>query len=200
MESTLTQRKRVLRNEVLSRRDALSEPARKLASQLITDRLLSLKEIEGARVVLAYVSMGSEVETSGFLQSVLDQGKRLVLPRVNRETRCLNLYAVGDLLGDLEPGTWGIREPQPERCEVLSDTRSIDVVLVPGVAFTPACKRMGYGGGFYDKLLGGWQGEARLIAAAFDLQMVQDLPTGPTDMGVDHIVTPTRTFACALQS
>lgn len=200
MENTLAQRKRVLRKEVLARRGALSEASRNLDSQLITERLLAQKEIEHAQTLLAYVSMGSEVHTSALLQHVLNQGKRLVLPRVNREKRCLDLFAVNDLLLDLAPGTWGIREPQPKRCEVIADTRSIDVALVPGVAFSAACERMGYGGGFYDKLLGGWQGECRFIAAAFDLQMVQDLPTGPTDVGVDHIVTPTRLFARALQS
>ncbi len=193
--NTLAERKRVLRNEVLAWRDALPEHSRKLASQLITERLLACKEMKGARAVLAYVSMGSEVRTVSLLQHVLDQGKRLILPRVNREKRCLDLFAVSDLVLDLEPGTWGIREPQPTRCERISDTRSIDVVLVPGVAFTAARERLGYGGGFYDKLLGNWQGERHLIAAAFDQQIVDALPTGPADVGVDRIVTPTRTFA-----
>lgn len=200
MEDTLAQRKRALRREVAGWRDALPESSRRLFSQLITERLLGCKEIEQAQAVLAYVSMGSEVQTGAFLHHILDHGKRLVLPRVNREKRCLELFWVNDLLLDLEPGTWGIREPLRKRCEEVLDTRSIGAVLVPGVAFTPACERMGYGGGFYDKLLGGWQGERFFIAAAYDLQIMEHVPTGPLDVGVGRIVTPTRMFERPLQS
>ncbi|MFN0314418.1 MAG: 5-formyltetrahydrofolate cyclo-ligase [Burkholderiales bacterium] len=193
-EDALAQRKRAVRRKVIAARDALPESSRQLDSELIHEHLLACEETGQAQAVLAYVSMGSEVRTGTFLRYILQQGKRLALPRVNRAKRCLDLFWVRDLLLDLEPGTWGILEPQPKRCEAVTDTRLIDVVLVPGVAFTPACERMGYGGGFYDKLLGGWQGERQIIAGAFDLQIVEDIPTGPMDVGVDRIVTPTRRF------
>jgi 5-formyltetrahydrofolate cyclo-ligase len=190
----LAQRKRVLRREVIQARDALPESSRRAGSERIEEGLLACKETGQARAILAYVSMGSEIQTTGFLQYILRHGKRLALPRVNKEKRCLDLFWVNDLVLDLEPGTWGILEPQLKRCEAVTDTRMIDVVLVPGVVFTPACERMGYGGGFYDKLLGGWQGERCFMAGAYDVQIVEDIPTGPTDVDVDRIVTPTRSF------
>ncbi len=65
--------------------------------------------------MLAYASMGSEFDTSRLLSNVLTH-KKLALPRVDRATRSLQLFWVNDLETDLQPGVWGIREPQPDRC------------------------------------------------------------------------------------
>jgi 5-formyltetrahydrofolate cyclo-ligase len=62
-------------------------------------------------------------------------------------------------------------------------------MLVPGVAFTASGSRLGYGGGFYDRLLASFDRRVARIAAAFDLQMVDQLPEGPRDQRVDRVVT-----------
>jgi len=88
---------------------------------------------------------------------------------------------------------WGIREPDPQRCPP-ADTAEIDSVLVPGVAFTPSGGRLGYGGGFYDTLIRGWPSHATLIAPAFELQVVDDLPFGPDDQPIDAVVTEAHLY------
>jgi 5-formyltetrahydrofolate cyclo-ligase len=152
--------------------------------------LLTLPEYRHASVVLAYMSLGAEFETDAFVRRALADRKTLVLPRVNRVLRRLDLFAVSDLDGDLAPGVWGIREPVPERCQpaIAGD---IDFALVPGLAFDARGGRLGYGGGYYDRLLGGLS--ALRVAAAFSAQMVDAVPMSEHDQYVDLVVTETGT-------
>ena len=95
--------------------------------------------------------------------------------------------SVNDTVSEVQAGVWGIREPRPEQPVVPSE--QIDFVLVPGVAFTPACARLGYGGGFYDRLIAGFGQRPPLVAAAFALQMRDKLPLSGQDQGIDLVVT-----------
>jgi 5-formyltetrahydrofolate cyclo-ligase len=180
--------KAALRRAVLARRDALPDAARTDLSRRLTATVLAQPGLAMARSVAAYLSFGSELDTAAFVAHVLGAGKRLVLPRVNREQRRLDLHFVGDLARDLVPGVWGIREPSPERCPPAT-LQEVDLLLAPGVAFSPGCDRLGYGGGFYDKLLAGRGAHPLVIAAAFDLQIVASLPVGPDDVPVDMVIT-----------
>jgi len=137
---------------------------------------------------MAYMSIGSEFDTAAFVSDLQARHKTLVLPRAPRGSRALELYVVRDLEDDLAAGVWGIREPRPEICRV-TQVDEIDFVLVPGVAFTARCERLGYGGGFYDRLIGRFPRRPALVAAAFASQMVPHLPVSPTDQLVDAIVT-----------
>lgn len=185
--------KAALRRAVLAARDALSADARAALDVRITERLLALPALARARCVLAYLSFGSEFDTRGVLAHLFEHGVPVALPRVNRQSKRLELYFVDDLAADTVPGVWGIREPDPQRCRV-ADASAIDLVLAPGVAFTRCGERLGYGGGFYDKLLGGWAPRPTVIAAAYDLQLVDALPTSDDDVPVDAVVTESAVF------
>jgi 5-formyltetrahydrofolate cyclo-ligase len=191
--SDLRADKAALRQAVLARRDALPHAQRAGLSRRITDVLLAQPAYATARTVAAYLSFGSELDTADFVAGVLGAGKRLVLPRVNRDQRRLDLHAVDDPDRDLVPGVWGIREPSPERCPPAT-LQDVDLVLAPGVAFSPRCDRLGYGGGFYDKLLAGRGAHPVVIAAAFDVQIASALPIGPDDVPVDMVITESTTY------
>jgi len=126
----------------------------------------------------------------------LIEGKRLVLPKVNRHTNHLDLYRVDDLENQLESGLWGIREPIVERCEQLNDINEVEFALLPGVAFCREGARLGYGGGFYDKLLANVSPRTARVAAAYTLQLVAQLPQEATDIKVGWIVTEEETINC----
>ena len=178
-----------LRRAILARRDAFAAPDRDDATRHITEQLLRLSEFDSAGSVLAYLSFGSEYDTTEFVAAILARGKSLVLPRVNRQQRRLEVFLVTDLACDVASGIWGIREPRPDRC-LPAETARIGLILAPGVAFTSHCDRLGYGGGFYDGLLSQWtHPRPAVIAAAFGLQIVDALPMGPTDVPVDMVVT-----------
>ncbi len=185
--------KQTLRKQGLARRDALEVAHRASLSKGITARVLALSSYQSARCVLAYWSIGSEFETASFVSDVQAKGKTLVLPKAPRGGRMLELYAVRDPEHDLAPGVWGIREPRAELCR-SARLEEIDFVLVPGVAFTARCERLGYGKGFYDRLIGAFPERPPLIAAAFALQIVPEMPFFPTDQHVDMVVTEDTTY------
>ncbi len=174
---------------MLARREALSAVQRRALSERITARLLGLEACRKARCVMAYMGFGSEFETAAFIADLLAQKKKLVLPRVERGSRALGLYAVSDPASELEAGVWGIQQPRADACPAVPSAE-IGLVLVPGVAFTSRCERLGYGGGYYDGFIRslGAQRPA-LVAAAFALQVVTELPLSETDPLVDRVVT-----------
>jgi 5-formyltetrahydrofolate cyclo-ligase len=186
-------RKAELRRLVLARREALGPDRRAELSARIFARVVALEAFGSARTVLGYHAFGSEPATAPFLREVLGRGATLGLPRVNRQARALDLYRVSDLDRDLAAGVWGIREPDPDRCPALA-VEELDFVLVPGVAFDADGGRTGYGAGYYDRLLRRCPAGAALVAAAFEVQMVDAVPWEPHDQRVDRVVTEQRIY------
>ena len=177
-----------LRKQILAQRDALGAAERKSLSGSITARLLALAAYRSAGCVMAYVTFGSEFDTEDLIADVLAQGKTLALPRVERGSRALKLYAVRNPENQLEAGVWGIRQPRADLCAEIS-AADIEFVLVPGVAFTRHCERLGYGGGFYDRFIRSLAPRPALVAAAFALQVLPELPMSETDQRVDLVAT-----------
>jgi 5,10-methenyltetrahydrofolate synthetase len=185
--------KAAVRRAVLLSRDALPGGERVLLSARIVTTVLDLRTYQEADVVLAYASFGTELQTDELLRRVLADGKTLVLPRVERGG--LGLYEVRNLAGDLAPGTWGIREPEPDRCP-RADAGGVGFALIPGVAFDRRARRLGYGGGYYDRLLAGGLPEGTpLVSGAFEVQILDEVPTDPHDAPVDVVVTEKEVYA-----
>lgn len=184
--------KRRLRELVLGARDALPAATRERLGSAIVARLSEREDFLEARTVLLSLAFRSEWETRPLFRSAWALGKTVVAPRVNRETRMLELHAVADLERDIGRGYFGIDEPLPH-CDSV-DLATIDWVLVPGVAFDLSGHRIGYGGGFYDRLLPALRRDARRIAGAFELQIVERIPAAAHDVQVDAMVTEARTI------
>lgn len=159
-------------------------------SAQVARRVFDLPAYRRARCVLAYAAFGSEVGTGLITTRVLAEGKRLVLPRITPEG--LALHRVDDPKADLTAGVWGIPEPGPERPVVAPG--EVDLFLLPGVAFDLSGNRLGYGRGYFDRVLAGAPGVK--AALAFDGQVVDQVPAGPADVAVDLVVTPTRVVRC----
>jgi 5-formyltetrahydrofolate cyclo-ligase len=117
-------------------------------------------------------------------------GKTVALPRVDGAARMLELHAVTDIAADTAAGYRGIPEPLAT-CPPVA-VESVDWVLVPGVAFDLAGRRLGYGGGYYDRLLALLPPDTPRLAGAFDLQIVAHVPAARHDLIVDAIATETR--------
>jgi 5-formyltetrahydrofolate cyclo-ligase len=185
----LQETKPSLRRRILGRRDAMDPCSRTALSRAIVRDIVETSVYRRSNTVMAYASFGSELRTDEFMRHVLHQGKILLLPRVNHQKGSLDVYRVRDPIRDLRAGTWGIREPKPDRC-VRVNPYAIDFVLVPGLAFDARGGRLGYGGGFYDKLLAdGLSPCAWLVAGAFESQMVEKVPVDEHDVPMDVVVT-----------
>jgi 5-formyltetrahydrofolate cyclo-ligase len=191
--TALHEAKRAMRERVIANRDALAPAARAAASQAIAARLCALPSFADARCPLLTLPFRSEWDTHPLFAIALAEGKTVALPRVNGATRMLDLYEVRDLARDTAPGYRGIPEPHPTLPRV--DFRAIDWVLVPGVAFDAAGRRLGYGGGYFDRLLALMAQATPRVAGAFDVQVVPVVPAAPHDLVVDTLATESQLLA-----
>jgi len=179
-----------MRARILAARDALSPQARAEADRRIANYLAQLPEYQDARTLLITLNFGSEVSTGLIGEMALASGKTLLAPRVNSATKMLDLYEIRDLAADLASGLWGIPEPRPLACRPAS-ADEIDWVLVPGIAFDRFGGRLGYGGGYYDRLLPLLPPGVPNAAAAYSLQLVDRVPHGRHDLRIKTLVTDT---------
>ncbi len=137
--------------------------------------------LDGAQVVMAYYSLPDEVCTHSLVDELVSVGKKVLLPRVTGdETMELRCYTGRD---DLQEGAFHILEPVGE---VFTDYDSIDIVIVPGLAFDAAGHRLGRGRGYYDRFLRAHA--IRTIGVCFDFQKIDDVPVDAFDIAVDEVV------------
>ncbi|MDR3288397.1 MAG: 5-formyltetrahydrofolate cyclo-ligase [Peptococcaceae bacterium] len=186
--------KKKIRTAVLERRSALSEEERRQKSELIRRRVTALPEYRQSRTIMLFLNFNDEVDTSLLAADVLADGKTLVLPRCAPE-KVLIPAVVHDLNGDVGPGVWGIREPLAERTAVIEPT-ALDLVIVPGVAFDVRGRRLGYGGGYYDRFLPRLSRNTPLWGMAFACQMVEQVPAAAHDQAVSLLVTERAVIRC----
>src|SRR3989339_2074776 len=189
-------RKLTLRQRIIAARENMAAAERLRLSHTILDAGSSLRAYRQAATILGYLNFGAELDTGHWVAQALRDGKRVLLPRANKASKHLDLYQVQDLQLDVAPGAWGIREPLIERCIKEEALGTIGFVLLPGVAFTRDGGRLGYGGGFYDRLLARMPHRPALVAAAFALQVVEDIPLEDTDRAVEWLVTENEKLRC----
>jgi len=187
--------KALLRKELLRKRDAIPPEVRRVKSGLIRDRLFSLDEIRNANILLLFASFRTEVDTFEMIKKILSEGKKAVLPKVDRERRQLVLYEIR-AIAELVRGCMGIPEPSVHTDERTATINGVDVVIVPGAGFDLSGDRIGYGGGYYDRLLSGLTREIPIIAPAYEEQIIDAIPTEPYDVKVHAIVTDRRVIRC----
>jgi 5-formyltetrahydrofolate cyclo-ligase len=185
--------KKALKQKVLAERDQHPEEHRHSKSELIASHLYSLPEYDSAGTILFYVSIGSEVKTHDMIAHALRQGKRVCVPVTGKEAHEITPCELGSP-GALSKGAFGIPEPIDRKPVALSE---IDLVIVPGVAFDEAGNRLGYGMGYYDKLLS--RVKAPAIALSFELQLLPSIPAESHDVRVSKIVTEKRVITAAGQ-
>jgi 5-formyltetrahydrofolate cyclo-ligase len=186
----IRERKRNLRLQSMRLRDGLSEQHRAELNAQILDRFLALREYREADIVYTYVSKPSEPDTTSLIEAALAAGKRVAVPRCLPENVAMEFYEISSLQ-ELEPGSYGILEPNPERNPpaALSDRA---VCVVPGLSFDSDGFRLGYGKGYYDRFLAGFGGPT--VGLCYSGCVRRSLPRGHYDRPVDVLVT--EKFVC----
>ncbi len=179
--------KSTLRTEMIARRDAMPESERRRVAEALFEAVRALPQYRSARSVLATMAIGSEWGTQAFIERALAEGKALVLPRVTPPPRHLALHVVADPKRDLVAGVWNIPEPDPARC-VPVDLEQVDFALVPALAVDREGFRLGYGAGYFDKLLAGRQARPYCVTALPAAFVVERLPHEPHDVPVDLVI------------
>ena len=189
----LKRAKRDVRRRVLAARDALPPNERERRGLEIVRRFLAVPEVTTARVVLAFWSFGSEVSTEPLIAELHGRGTRVALPRIVDGELEAREYRPGDPMTET---SFGALEPAEGR---VVDPTEPDVVAVPGVAFDRQCRRVGYGGGCYDRYLLRVRARTVRIGVCFGAQLLPVgaiLPSGRVDERVDIVVTESATLRC----
>lgn len=192
--SAVSAQKRQVRANALCVRDAIAADERRWKSAGIARRILAMPALQGLRAWFVYVSYRSEVETHGLIAGLLVAGMAVSVPSVDAAAKTMTASRITDFSRDLSPGRLGILEPKPDRRQPVSPDR-LDVVVVPGAAFSPGGWRIGYGGGYYDRFLKSCRCPA--VGLAFEAQILGCIPhDDAADMPVQYVVTESRILDC----
>ena len=188
MTGRLSDAKSTLRHEMHAVRESIPAAQRERESTAIAAAVLAHPRVDAAQIVHSFIgALPGEVETRKLVRDLLDRGKHVACPGVVAGSRTLDHRRI-ESLDDLVESELGLWEPDLGSPEI--DIATVDVVLVPGLAFDRRGGRLGQGGGYYDRFLA-WSrthGGAETIGLCFAGQLVDAVPQGPTDVGVDWIV------------
>lgn len=172
-----------LRNQFRDRRRSMTPAMRQTASQrAATVAHAWLLEQRPKRVAL-FASIADEIDTAPLFALLRNDGVEVVLPRVRAVDTSLDFVLVDDL-NDLVPGPFRLLEPRGPAVPLAS----VDIVVVPGLAFDASGARLGYGAGYYDRALSDFAG--RTLGYCFRFQLVDaGIPVGPHDRPMTAIAT-----------
>ncbi len=177
--------KEELRKKARETRSSLEEDELLRLSSRIKNNLFSLKEVVETSVINCYASFQSEVYTFDILPEILKLGKTLTVPK--KKEKHLELYDVSySDIRKLEQNRWGIYEPLGNTKRL--DVKEHDIIITPGIAFDLRGNRLGYGGGYYDRLFSS-SNRALKIALAFEKQIIDKVPSEKHDIRLDMIIT-----------
>ena len=188
MSEDVLSRKATLRRQIRASLQAMSDAERAAGSRLICERLIGTPLWRDARSVLLFMPARLEPDVTPLLDVALREGRRVALPRYRAAEDAYEACWVERPEADLTPGLYGIREPG-KNCAAVAGN-SLDLVLVPGIGFSPDGGRLGRGKGYFDQLLALIPGVK--CGVAFDCQITSEVPLESHDVVLNCILTPTR--------
>jgi 5-formyltetrahydrofolate cyclo-ligase len=186
--------KKKLREQIHNQRKALTHSEVLEKSIQIKQRLFSTSWYHDAHTILFYVSFNNEVCTHDMIHESLKNEKNVFVPKTDTQKKTLLLSRLLKW-DDLCQGNYSILEPKDD-CTRVEPVSSIDLFIIPGVVFDCNGNRIGHGGGYYDRLLQ-TSSRAHLIGLAFELQIVESIPSEMHDIKVEKIITEKRIIDCS---
>ncbi|MBN2224127.1 MAG: 5-formyltetrahydrofolate cyclo-ligase [Deltaproteobacteria bacterium] len=187
--------KNEIRKEILARRLGLSDSQASFRSEAICRRIISDDIFITASVIGLYWPFRKEVLTQSLFRTAVSERKRVGFPLVRADDHTITYIAVDDP-AEMRTGTYGIVEPRFDVNRVIRP-EELDLIIIPGVAFDRRGYRIGYGVGYFDRLLTGDAVTATRAAPAFDIQIVDRVPQKDHDRKVDIIFTESRVIKCS---
>lgn len=190
MNTSCIEEKSQIRREMRARRAALTPEENSIASSVICKKLMQAIEEHGShfsregKAVCVYLASSKELDLSNFILPLLERNIKVLSPQWNGKT-----YSLAEIKSlqahDLRTGPMGILEPAQD--EEISPSE-VGAWIIPALALTTSGKRLGYGGGWYDRLLAQANKDALKIGVAHDFQVVSDLPSEPHDILLDAVI------------
>lgn len=183
----MNQIKQQLRNTIAGSLQSFPKQEKNAADVRISQSLLSLRLYKNAKSICTYVSTADEVNTHQIIREALLAKGSIIVPKIQGAD--LELYSIRSF-EELTPGTYGILEPHIHRSHV--PIQSIDLFIVPGIAFGRDGSRLGRGKGYFDRLLAHIQ--VPIIGLSYERQIHDTVPHSAKDKKVDIIVTETHIY------
>ena len=184
------QLKNKLRRSLKARRLAMGKSEREQKDHEIRQNLMALPQLQLAKSIFCFISNAAEVDTRALIKLLMAQDRQLSVPKIVAEQPMQAV--IFKCWEDLEVAQLGILSPRNTKPVATT----VDITLTPGLGFSPKGARLGYGRGYYDRWFATHGGGLK-IALAYELQLVDELPTDENDVRVDLIVTEQRVITTA---
>lgn len=189
MSDSILELKQQLRKTLRKQRREQDKEVAMVASKSICGKIVELDRFKNSNTILAYMCSKGEVDVGELIHHARICGKRIAFPL------CIDDGGLRLLIpntpASFKVGAYGISEPD-ESDSIEIDASQIDMIIVPAVAFTRNGRRLGQGGGYYDRLL--QKSNAYTVGVGFDFQLLESLPLEEHDRSLDCIVTPSELF------
>lgn len=177
-----------IRKKILSIRNSMPQDEVKDKSKKIIDKLISLDDYKNSHTVFIYMSFGNEVITYDLIKTMISEGKRVVIPYTDTKNTVLIPSEIKSLEEDLVLNSFGYYEPVFEKIKTV-EPEEFDLIVNPGVVFDRQLNRVGYGKGYYDRILVRKRNGVKAVAVAFELQVLDEVPAEVHDIKMDMIIT-----------
>jgi 5-formyltetrahydrofolate cyclo-ligase len=183
--------KREVRKIILDKRDLIDFKVRKEWDKNIFHNLINNVLYKNAKVIFAFVSFKSEVDTLQIMDHSFKHNKVICVPKIKSKEKGISFYEISSL-EDLQLGYYEILEPK-SKCKE-ANVNDLELMLIPGVAFDRSGGRIGYGAGFYDKFLRNTGKNFNKIALSYHFQVIGNVPMDSHDVRIDGIITNQETI------
>ena len=183
MGTQVSEVKKILRQQMREAMAEMTEQEKVWSDQELVSAFLAHPKLDEANTVMLYYGVGQEIATADLIQTLLDQGKTVCLPKCLPEHQME--ARIIQSLDELEPDAYGIPAPK-DACPVL-EREKIDLILVPGRCFDRKGNRLGQGGGYYDRYLEDFDGNTIGLCREDFFQI--NLPREPLDAFVRVVLT-----------
>ena len=183
--------KKEIRREIIAKRDLIKNKSE--LDEKIEEKLRNNEIYKNSKNIFIYLGFGSEINTIKYVEDFLNEGKKIIIPYTDMKNKVMYGIEVNTLDG-LKKNKFGILEPTDT--SKIFNKEDIDLVIMPGVAFDRSGNRIGYGGGYYDKFLCEMSSDIPTIALAYNIQILEEVPSEKHDIKVGMVITEKETIKC----
>ncbi|MEI9533382.1 5-formyltetrahydrofolate cyclo-ligase [Moellerella wisconsensis] len=186
------QLRKSIRQQIRQKRQQLTKSQQQQAAQYISQQVLTDPKVQSAQTIALFLSFDGEIDTMPLIQQLWQRGKQVYLPVLHPFNRHSLLFLAYTPTTQLIKNRFNIQQPALDVQQVFP-LNQLDIMLIPLVAFDLIGQRLGMGGGFYDRILAGWQQKGFYpIGLAHQCQQVDKLPSATWDIPLPEIITPQK--------
>ncbi len=187
----IKEKKREIQSSIYDLINSINEDELHKKNTLIENQLFEFANFLEANISFLYINQNCEVRTTEILKKCIKYKKAFALPAFDTEKKNMTLMKVENLDSDLIKGDRGILEPDPAKSKAIP-IETIDIAIIPGVAFDEKGGRIGSGEGYYDRFISKLPITTRKISLAYEDQIIQQVPMESHDKNIDIIITEKR--------